>query len=91
MLNNGNGTFENGVYYYVPEGPEDITGAYFDLDSDIDLAVANNMSNDIGIIFIDGNPNFTTPIYYDVDLEPKKIISNNFDNYSDVDLVVANY
>ena len=42
MLNNGNGSFQAPVYYYVGNYPYSVHAADLDADGDIDLVAANS-------------------------------------------------
>ena len=50
LLNNGDGTFQTEINYGADNGPISIFASDLDRDGDNDLAVANNVSNDISIL-----------------------------------------
>jgi len=50
LLNNGDSTFQDSIFYTAGDEPSSVCAADLDGDSDIDLAVANNGGEDVSII-----------------------------------------
>jgi len=48
-LGNGDGTFQDPIYYQADEGPSDIVNADFNGDGKMDFAVSNWVSNDVSV------------------------------------------
>ena len=50
LLGNGDGTFKPGMYYSAGISPTSVVAADFDHDGDLDLAVANSLSDYVSIL-----------------------------------------
>jgi hypothetical protein len=90
LQNNGDGVFQSPVPYAVGQHPNFITGANFDEDNYIDLAVTNYFSHTVSILRNLGNGLFQGAVNYDVGAYPCCVIAANFDDDNDIDLAVAN-
>lgn len=71
--------------------PCGITSADFNSDGHRDLAVANELSNSISILFGDGAGHLSSAINYNVGANPKSLVAGDFNNDGHADLAVANY
>jgi hypothetical protein len=58
LLGRGDGTFEPGVYYPAGDQPYSIVAADFNHDGNLDLAVANSLSNYVSILLGNGDGTF---------------------------------
>ncbi|MGL5063168.1 MAG: DUF4347 domain-containing protein, partial [Microcoleus sp.] len=63
----------------------------FNGDTFPDLAVANDVSNNISILLGNGTGRFSPPINYDTGFNPGSVAVGDFNNDSFPDLAVANY
>jgi hypothetical protein len=95
LENNGHGEFTEAAS--IPEvlsaGPEALTAVDLDGDGDRDLAVANDLSNDVTILKNDGAADFTQPASSPeaVGEFPRALAAADLDGDGDADLAVANY
>ncbi len=85
----GSGVFSEKTNYPAGSTPASVFSADFDLDRDIDLAVANRLSNSVSIYKNNGNGIFTNKIDYPTANEPVSVISSDFDSDGDIDLAVS--
>jgi hypothetical protein len=90
ITNPANAIFVQTSNMTVGSNPEEITSADFDGDGDIDLAITNNLSNDISILKNNGNGIFTLTSNVSVGTAPKGIVSADLDGDGDIDLAVTN-
>jgi VCBS repeat protein/ASPM-SPD-2-Hydin domain-containing protein len=58
LLGRGDGTFDQGVYYPAGDQPFSIVAADFDHDGNLDLAVANSLSDYVTILLGNGDGTF---------------------------------
>lgn len=84
-------SFDVSVDYSVGDGPNTIINADLDGDGDFDLAVTNQWSNTISILFNNGDGSFAADIQYMTGNRPLGIAAADFDSDGDLDLVTANY
>ena len=91
ILNNGAGQFLTPVIYPTGLDPRSIASGDFDLDGDLDLAVANQGSGGyntaIGVYLNQGTGTFSAPVYYYSGSYPASLLSADFDGDGDIDLV----
>jgi len=66
FINNGDGSFQEADSYFAGEDPTEIVAADFNNDGDIDIAVANHLSDDITLLYNDGNGIFQDHITHDM-------------------------
>ena len=98
LLGKGDGRFDTGKpipAYNVGDNPLWVTASDFDLDGDIDLAVANDDSNNISTLLNEGDGTFKNGSTYYVSYparSPENIYSSdlNGDGYTDL-AVIAEY
>jgi len=96
LLGNGNGTFQAAVSYTTASGqrllphPRFVKVVDLNLDGKLDLAVANEDTNDISILLGNGNGTFQTAVNYATDSGPSSIAVGDFNGDGKPDLVVTN-
>ncbi|MCP4704430.1 MAG: VCBS repeat-containing protein [candidate division Zixibacteria bacterium] len=78
--------FDTNVDYGIGIGPNSVYAIDLDGDDDIDLAVANNKSDDISILLNNGDGTFQTAINYEAGHYPYSIFSIDLDGDGDNDL-----
>ncbi|MGB2698586.1 MAG: VCBS repeat-containing protein, partial [Candidatus Zixiibacteriota bacterium] len=90
FLNNGNGTFQPKVDYRTGYEPSSVFCADLDGDSDLDLAVANSMTDNVSILKNNGNGTFQPRVDYAAGNGAHSVFCADLDGDSDFDLAVAN-
>ncbi|CAF1558042.1 unnamed protein product [Rotaria magnacalcarata] len=94
FLGHGNGNFSAKVTFSTGYNslPESITVSDFNNDSFLDIAVANNLGNNIGIFLGYGNGTFAPQIVYSTGNGsiPAMLIVSDLNNDNRVDIAVAN-
>ena len=94
LRNNGSGNFKEAASSPEDAGsfPDGIAVADLDGDSDQDLAVVNQVSNDLTILRNNGNGNFFEPASSPEPAGgvPVSVVAGDFDADTDQDLAVAN-
>ncbi len=86
----GDGSFGSVSNYHVGNNIRSIVCRDFDLDGDIDLAIARQHTDRVGIMFNSGLGSFTDPVYYQVGDYPAAIASADFDLDGDIDIITCN-
>lgn len=89
IFNNGDGTFEEPVFYDIGCGPKSIYGADFDNDGDIDLVLPDTCNNYISLLFNNGDGTFSDTVNISTSYRPSSVYSSDLDNDGDMDLLVA--
>ena len=79
------------AYYDVGLGPASVFCADLNGDGYLDIAVANDSSDNVSILMNRGNGTFSSAVYYPVGDQPKSVFAADLDNDWDLDLVVANF
>jgi hypothetical protein len=90
FLNNGDGTFSLDSTYSTPTATYSIFASDLDGDSDIDLAVTNQMCENVSVLLNNGDGTFTTDSTYPVGTWPSSIFAADLDGDGDIDLATAN-
>ena len=96
LLGNGDGTFQAPVTYGVENNPSvgDIPSAIvagnFTGDGRTDLAVANQNSNDVSVLFGNGDGTFQNQVTNAVGSDPVALVTGDFNGDGRTDLAVAN-
>jgi hypothetical protein len=89
LMNNGDGTFSEPIYYMAGEEVGSAISADFDGDGDYDLAAAVGFT--FFILLNDGNGNFAESANFTVGFQPENLISADLDGDNDCDLVIGKY
>jgi len=89
FLNNGNGTFQDAVYYSAGYLPNGIYAADLDIDSNSDLMVANQGDNAL-VLLNNGDGTFQEAVAYGAGYWPQSVFAADLDGDTDNDMVVAN-
>jgi hypothetical protein len=83
-------TFAKAKHYGVGIDPSYVTTADFDKDGHIDLAAANQESDDVSVLRNKGNGTFERHVDYGVGISPASVVAADFDADGNADLAVAN-
>jgi hypothetical protein len=86
---NGIGIFQAPLISSTNNGPLGICAAYMDTDNNLDLVVANHLSQDISVLFGNGDGTFANPVHYTTGPEPYAIACGDIDQDGDNDCIVA--
>jgi hypothetical protein len=89
LLGNGDGTFQPPEYYDVGFGPTALVAADFTGNGTLDLAVANNSSDNVSILLGNGDGTFQPAVQYAVGQAPDSLVAGDFNNDGKLDLAVA--
>jgi hypothetical protein len=93
LMNNGDATFQSPVNYDPGGGgiyPNSVFCADLDGDLDMDVAVANGLTDDVWILMNYGDGSLGPIQYYSAGDAPRSIFCADVDDDADIDLVVAN-
>ncbi len=82
--------FSDPVNYAASDGPTSVFAADLDGDTDLDLAVSNNYSDNISILLNNGDGTFQPAVNYPAGHGPKFLFVADLDGDTDLDLAVAN-
>lgn len=96
LKNNGDATFAPRVNYRVGKTPRSISGADFDGDGDVDLAITiegefEAPDSTISILINNGDGTFAPKMDYIAGLRPMVVFASDLDKDSDADLAVGNW
>ncbi len=89
--NNGDATFAPAVYYDAGSTPYAVSAGDFDLDGDVDLAVANHdaVLNVISLLVNDGQGTFGPPLAFPAGGYPYSVLAANLNADAGTDLACA--
>ncbi|HMB95680.1 MAG TPA: FG-GAP-like repeat-containing protein, partial [Tepidisphaeraceae bacterium] len=73
------------------DSPFSVVTGDFNKDGKLDIAAANNGSNDVGIYLGKGTGNFLAPVFYHSGEVPRAMASGDFNHDGNIDLVIANH
>jgi len=82
--------FNPAVNYAAGTYPISVARGDFNGDDDLDLAVANYLSNNVSILLGNGDGTFAVAVNYAVGTGPRSVAVGDFDGDGDLDLAVAN-
>jgi len=88
--NNGDGTFQDKVEYYVGSRPWTVFAKDLDNDGDADLVTANYGSGNVSVLKNNGNGTFQTKVDYTAGDRPIGIFAVDLDADGDADLAATN-
>jgi hypothetical protein len=89
LLGNDDGTFQNAVNYVAGVRPYSVSIGDLDGDGDLDLAVANDGSDNVSVLPGNGDGTFNAAVY-DTGDWPTSVSIGDLDGDGDLDLAVAN-
>jgi hypothetical protein len=87
---NGDGTFGTGSLFAVQSDPASIVIGDFNKDGNLDLAVANFLSNSLSVLLGNGVGSFQPAVNYPVGTNPIAITAGDLNDDGILDLAVAN-
>lgn len=90
LRGNGNGTFQSPLAFAAGATPMFIVAADFNGDGNTDLAVANNVSNDVSVLRGNGDGTFQAAVNHAVGGGPRWLAVGRFNADALPDLIVAN-
>lgn len=90
LINNGEGTFADPMFLAAGRSPIGIAAADLDGDGDVDLVVANNMSDDLSVLRNRGDGSFDPPETVPAGDGPSFVLTADLDADGDPDVAVAN-
>jgi hypothetical protein len=88
LLGNGDGTFQHHVDVVVGAAPTGVTAADFNDDSNLDLAVSKQYSDELSILLGKGDGTFQSPVDYPTGGFPAKPVAADFNGDGNLDLAV---
>jgi hypothetical protein len=91
LLGNGDGTFQPAQNYAVGHGPGSLAVGDFNGDGHVDLAVANQRSDNVSVLLGNGDGTFQAAQNYSVGAIPVSLAVGDFNGDGIPDLAVANY
>src|SRR5688572_25904226 len=83
-------SFDGPTNYTVGNSPVSVNVGHFNGDSDPDLVVANELSNDVSVLLGGAGDTFTGPANFPVGNSPQGVAVDDFNGDSDPDLAVVN-
>lgn len=86
---NGIGIFQTPLISQTNNGPHGICTGYMDTDNNLDIIVANQISQDISVLFGNGDGTFTPPVNYNTGEIPYAVVCGDLDQDGDNDCIVA--
>ena len=90
LLNRGDGSFTSPVSYTAGTVPEEVALGDLDGDGDLDLAVANAVSDDISVLLNRGDGTFGTAVSFPAGTFPISVAIGDFDGNGVPDLAASN-
>ena len=90
FLGKGDGTFTAGPIYKSASLPYDVAVADFNGDGKLDLAIANNGNNTVGVMFGNGDGTFQKPVKYHAP-QPERVLAVDLNKDGHPDLAVLAY
>jgi len=76
--------------YSTNANPRAVASSDFNNDGKLDLAVTNELSNNVTVLFGNGYGNYTVSANYTVGSNPYPVVASDFNNDGKVDLAIGN-
>jgi len=89
-VDGGSGEFAAKVDYGAGDRPYSVFSSDLDSDGDMDLAVANNYSDNVSVLLNNGDGTFAAKVDYGAGYGPGSVFSSDLDSDGDMDLTVTN-
>ena len=83
--------FNTAVDHAAGEDPASVVTGHFDGDGNLDVAVANNDTDDVSVLLGNGDGTLDAEVRYVSDEGPASITTEDFDEDGNLDLAVANF
>jgi hypothetical protein len=90
LLGNGNGTFQQAVFWDVGAQPLGIAAADVNDDGNMDIITADNTSGTASVLLGNGDGTFKPRVAYPVGSKPQGVVVGDFYGDGILDLVVSN-
>ncbi len=91
LKGNGDGTFQAAVSYAAPNSSLALTVADFDANGTLDIASANQLSNNISVYRNTGSGTFHPAVDFFAGAYPRSLAAADFDGDGDADLAIGNH
>jgi hypothetical protein len=91
LLGNGDGTFRAAERYATGTEAQAVAVGDFNGDGRLDLAVANNGSDNVSVLLGNGDGTFQTAVNYAARRQPRSVAVGDFNGDGRPDLAVANF
>ncbi|CAF4542922.1 unnamed protein product [Rotaria socialis] len=93
FINSGTGAFSIQMTYSTgaSSNPNSVTTADINADGEIDIIVANNNANNVGVLINNGNGIFAAQVTYSSGNGPNCVVVVDVNGDGKVDIIVANY
>ncbi|MGA8763181.1 MAG: FG-GAP-like repeat-containing protein [Candidatus Sulfotelmatobacter sp.] len=89
LLGNGDGTFKAAVSYGVGTRPDSVAAADLNDDGNLDLIVANEMSNSVSILLGNGDGTFQPAMTFATPQDPTFVAVGDFNRDGKLDVVMV--
>ena len=89
LLNNGDGTFQQGGTFAANQDPVAIVAADFNGDGRMDVAVANQLNNEVTVLLGNGDGTFQAPVAYAAGANPQGLAMADLNGDGVPDLIAA--
>jgi hypothetical protein len=90
LLGNGDGSFESAGNFLAGSRPSSVAVGDFNFDGILDLAVANEGSNNVSVLLGNGDGTFQAARNFSAGNRPSSVVVADFDGDGYLDLAVAN-
>ncbi len=90
LVGNGDGTFENDLFYAASTYPKDAATADFNNDGKLDMVIANSHTTTATVRLGNGNGTFLAKNDYPLGTNPLSVVTADFNNDGKADFAAAN-